>query len=114
MDDERSGFVRFAFGVDWEDPARYDLVLNVDKLSVPVAVSTVLRVVCSPAISDAAAEALRTLGMMALASRAEAALSEATSSEGTRLGKFDKSSAGAGRLDGVSGRRGAGRKVAPG
>jgi hypothetical protein len=77
-DDERSAFVKFAFGVDWEDPARYDLVLNMDKLSVALAVSTVLHVVRSPAISDASAEALRTLGMLALGSRAEAALSEAT------------------------------------
>lgn len=77
-DDERSAVVKFAFGVDWEDPARYDVVLNMDKLSVPVAVSTVLHVVRSPAISDASAEALRTLGMLALARRAEAALLEAT------------------------------------
>ena len=81
-DDERSALVKFAFGVDWEDPARYDLVLNMDKLSVPVAVSTVLHVVRSPAISDASGEALRALGMLALARRAEAALLEATVSQG--------------------------------
>ena len=77
-DDERSALVKFAFGVDWEDPARYDLVLNMDKLSVNVAVSTILHVVRSPDISDASAEAIRTLGMLALARRAEAALMEAT------------------------------------
>ena len=77
-DDERSALVKFAFGVDWEDPARYDLVLNMDKLSVNVAVSTVLHVVRSPDISDASTEAIRTLGMLALARRAEAALMEAT------------------------------------
>jgi cytidylate kinase len=81
-DDERSALVKFAFGVDWEDPARYDLVLNMDKLSVPVAVSTVLHVVRSPAISDASGEALRALSMLALARRAEAALLEATVSQG--------------------------------
>jgi len=81
-DDERSAVVKFAFGVDWEDPARYDVVLNMDKLSVPVAVSTVLHVVRSPAISDASAEALRTLGMLALARRAEAALLDATVGQG--------------------------------
>jgi hypothetical protein len=81
-DDERSALVKFAFGVDWEDPARYDLVLNMDKLSVPVAVSTVLHVVRSPSISDASGEALRALGMLALARRAEAALLEATVSQG--------------------------------
>ncbi len=77
-DDERSAIVKFAFGVDWEDPARYDLVLNMDKLTVPVAVSTVLHVVRSPAVSDASAEALRALGMLALTRRAEAALLEAS------------------------------------
>jgi cytidylate kinase len=77
-DDERSAFVRFAFGVDWEDPTRYDLVLNMDKLSVALAVSTVLHMIRSPEVSEASADAVRTLGMLALASRAEAALSEAT------------------------------------
>lgn len=76
-DDERGAFVKFAFGVDWEDPARYDLVLNMDKLSVTLAVTTVLHMVHSPDISEASAEAIRSLGMMALSSRAEAALVEA-------------------------------------
>jgi len=81
-DDERSAFVKFAFGVDWEDPERYDLVLNMDKLSVALAVSTVLHMVRSPEISEASTEAIRTLETMALASRAEAALSEATFGHG--------------------------------
>jgi cytidylate kinase len=77
-DDERSAFVKFAFGVDWEDPARYDLVLNMDKLSLNLAVSTVLHMVRSPDMSEASLEALQALGAMALTSRAEAALAEAT------------------------------------
>lgn len=77
-DDERSAFVRFAFGVEWEDPARYDLVLNMDKLTMGLAVSTVIHMVRSPEISDASTDALRTLGLLALESRAEAALSEAS------------------------------------
>ena len=81
-DDERGAFVRFAFGVDWEDPARYDLVLNMDKLTVPLAVSTVIHMVRSPEISEASTDAIRTLGMLALGSRAEAALSEATLGHG--------------------------------
>jgi len=77
-DDERSAFVQFAFGVDWADPVRYDLVLNMDKLSVSLAVSTVLQMVRSPEFSEASTEALRALDTMALTSRAEAALIEAT------------------------------------
>ncbi len=81
-DDERSAFVKFAFGVDWEDPARYDLVLNMDKLSLSQAVSTVVHIVRSPEMSEASGEAIRTLETMALASRAEAALVEATFGHG--------------------------------
>jgi cytidylate kinase len=77
-DDERSAFVKFAFGVDWEEPTRYDLVLNMDKLSLQLAVSTVLHMVRSPEMSEASQEALEALGTMALTSRAEAALVEAT------------------------------------
>ncbi len=73
-DDERSSFVKFAFGVDWEDPERYDLVLNMDKLSVNLAVSAVVHMAHSPEIAEASLEALRSLETMALASRAEAAL----------------------------------------
>jgi len=81
-DDERSAVLKFAFGVDWEDPARYDIVINMDKLSVNLAVSTVLHMVRSPEISEASAEAIGSLATMALASRAEAALSEATLGHG--------------------------------
>jgi hypothetical protein len=76
-DDERSAFVKFAFGVDWADPDRYDLVLNMDKLSVNLAVATVLQVVRSPEISEASAAAIASLETLALTSRAEAALVEA-------------------------------------
>src|SRR5512137_2881381 len=65
-DDERSAFVKFAFGVDWENPERYDLVLNMDKLSVNLAVSTVLHMVRSPEMSEASTDAIRALETMAL------------------------------------------------
>jgi hypothetical protein len=82
-DDERSAFVKFAFGVDWDSPERYDLVLNMDKLSVNLAASAVLQMARSPEITDASAEAIRSLGDMALTSRAEAALAEAALSHGS-------------------------------
>jgi cytidylate kinase len=81
-DDERSAFVKFAFGVDWEDPTRYDLVLNMDKLSVQMAVTTVVQLVRSPEFVEASPEAIRSLDTMALTSRAEAALIEATFGQG--------------------------------
>lgn len=81
-DDERGAFVKFAFGVDWDDSVRYDLVLNMDKLSVTLAVTTVLHMIHSPDISEASTDAIRSLGTMALSIRAEAALLEAGFGQG--------------------------------
>jgi CMP/dCMP kinase len=81
-DDERAAFVKFAFGVDWEDPTRYDLVLNMDKLSVEMAVNTMTQMVRSPGFAEASAEAIRSLETLALTSRVEAALIEATFGQG--------------------------------
>jgi hypothetical protein len=81
-DDERGAFVKFAFGVDWEDPTRYDIVLNMDKLTVNLAVATVLHMVRSPEMSDSSVEAMRSLEAMALTSRAQAALIEASFGHG--------------------------------
>ena len=33
-DHERGSFVKFAFGVDWENPELYDIVLNMDNLTL--------------------------------------------------------------------------------
>jgi cytidylate kinase len=76
-DDERGGFIRAAFGVDWDTPDLYDLVLNMDKLSVDLAVATVVHVARSNEIVEASADAIRTLEMLGLSSRVEAALIEA-------------------------------------
>lgn len=76
-DDERGGFIRAAFGVDWESPELYDLVLNMDKLSVDLAVGTVVHAAHSSEIVEASADAIRTLEMLGLSSRVEAALIEA-------------------------------------
>ncbi len=81
-DAERGGFIRAAFGADWEDPALYDLVLNMDKLSVELAVSTVVHVARSREIVDASTDALRSLEILGLSNRVEAALIEAGVSSG--------------------------------
>jgi cytidylate kinase len=81
-DDERAGFIRLAFGADWESPELYDLVLNMDKLSVDGAVRTVVDLARSPGIVEASAEAVRSLEMLGLSARAEAALLEAGFSSG--------------------------------
>ncbi len=81
-DGERRAFIQFAFGVDWDDPTRYDLVLNMDKLSLQTAVDTVVHLVQSPEFPDVSPEAVRSLASRALSSRAEATLIEATFGQG--------------------------------
>jgi cytidylate kinase len=76
-DHERSSFIRFAFKVDWDDHELYDLVLNMDKLTVKLAVETILTMARSDEIKACSVDAMKSLGMMSLQSRAEAALIEA-------------------------------------
>src|SRR5512136_2657895 len=40
-DHERGAFIKFAFGLDWDNPELYDIVLNMDHLTVNLAVDTV-------------------------------------------------------------------------
>jgi cytidylate kinase len=76
-DHERGAFIRYAFGVDWENPEIYDLVLNMDKLSINLAVNNVVNLARSDEIKACSVDSLKSLEMMSLASRAEAALTEA-------------------------------------
>lgn len=81
-DRERSGFIRFAFGVDWNSPELYDIVLNTDKLSVDLAVNTVVSLARSSEIKVCGVDALNSIEMLGLANRAEAAIIEAGLSYG--------------------------------
>jgi cytidylate kinase len=76
-DHERSSFIRFAFKRDWEDPRLYDLMINMDKLSVPSAVEGILALSRSEEIKACSAHALESIGKMALEERVEAAITEA-------------------------------------
>jgi cytidylate kinase len=76
-DHERGSFVKFAFEVDWENPELYDLMLNMDNLTIDLAVNTVLHIAGSEEIKARSLDAMKSLEMMGLARRAEAALIEA-------------------------------------
>ena len=76
-DHEREAFIKFAFGVDWDNPELYDIVLNMDNLSVALAADTVMHLARSEEIQARSFDAMRSLEMMGLARRAEAALLEA-------------------------------------
>jgi cytidylate kinase len=84
-DHERGAFIKFAFGVDWDHPELYDLVLNTDNLTVKMAADTVLHVASSEEIKARSVDAMKSLEMMGLARRAEAALVEAGLTHGPSI-----------------------------
>ena len=73
-DHERGAFIKFAFGLDWDNPELYDIVLNMDNLTVDLAVDTVLHMARSEEIKACSIDAIKSLEMMSLARRAQAAL----------------------------------------
>jgi cytidylate kinase len=83
-DQERGAFIKFAFGVDWDSPELYDIVLNMDNLTADMAVETVLHIAGSEEMKGRSMDAMKSLEMMALGRRAQAALIEA----GLRHGPF--------------------------
>ena len=84
-DHERGAFIKFSFGVDWDCPELYDIVLNMDHLTVDMAVNTVLHIASSEEIRARSVDAMRSLEMMGLARRAEAALIEAGLTHGPSI-----------------------------
>jgi cytidylate kinase len=76
-DHERGAFIKFAFGLDWDNPELYDLVLNMDNLSVDLATDAVLHIAHGEEIKGRSIDVMKSLEMMGLAKRAEAALIEA-------------------------------------
>jgi cytidylate kinase len=76
-DREREAFIKFAFGVDWDNPELYDMVFNMDNVTVDLATDTVLYLARSKEIEARSMDAMESLKMMGLARRAEAALIEA-------------------------------------
>ena len=76
-DHEREAFIKFAFRVEWDDPELYDLVLNMDNLTIDLALNTVLHIAGSEEIKARSVDAMKSLEMVGLVRRAEAALIEA-------------------------------------
>ncbi|HYA13727.1 MAG TPA: cytidylate kinase family protein [Syntrophales bacterium] len=76
-DHERESFIRFAFHRDWDNPELYDIVLNMDKLTVNTAIDMIL---CAARADDArvgAGDVMSSLDMMELAVRVGTGLTEA-------------------------------------
>ena len=51
MDDDRARWTRFVYGVDWRDPALYDVVLNVGLVSADSAAEAILTLARRPEFS---------------------------------------------------------------
>ncbi len=65
-DRDSSGFIRFFFDEDWENPALYDLVINTQKVSPNMAVDLIAAIVQTPEIKEGekiVAEKLLDLGL---------------------------------------------------
>lgn len=84
-DRERAGFISYAFGKNWDDPGLYDVLLNMDKLSIPLAVDTLVGIARSEEITSCSLDSMETLAKLALTARAEAAIEEAGLSYGPSL-----------------------------
>lgn len=63
--------------MDWDNPELYDIVLNMDNFSVDLATDAVLHIARTEEIKVRSIDVMKSLEMMGLAKRAEAALVEA-------------------------------------
>jgi len=84
VDDERRKWTRFLYGVEWEDPANYDVVLNLEYLEISGACATVLRLAELEQFQPSP-ESIRALENLSLSSFVVAALAR---NEHTRDGDF--------------------------
>lgn len=76
-DQEKRGFIHFAFGEDWLNPHLYDMILNTDKLSLNSAVNAVTDAARSEEIRACGMDSVNTLGKLSLQRRIESAFLEA-------------------------------------
>jgi len=75
-DNERRGFLQFAFHMDWNDPSLYDLVINCDKLSANLGGKLIIEAARSQEIEECSRTALDAMERLSLARRVEAAVLE--------------------------------------
>jgi cytidylate kinase len=76
-DNDKKGFLRFAFHEDWLNPNLYDLILNTDKLSIEAATRMVLDAARSNEIKACGIDSVAILGRLSLQRKVESALLEA-------------------------------------
>lgn len=80
VDEDRRKWTRFLYGVDWEDPSLYDLVLNLEYVDMEEACRVIAAVVLGPHF-EFTADSQRRMDDLALGSRvrADLAINQSTS-----------------------------------
>ncbi len=73
IDDQREKWTKFLYDVDWNDPALYDLVINLKKISIQSACEIVANMVKAPEFQTTE-ESKKAMENIVLASRVKAAL----------------------------------------
>ena len=76
-DQDKRGFLRFAFEEDWLNPNLYDLVLNTDKLTMDSATTMVMEAAKSDGIKACGVDSMKLLEKLSLQRKVEAAFLEA-------------------------------------
>lgn len=75
-DHDRKSFLRFAFDEDWLNPHLYDLIINMDKLSVDSAAKMVIDAAKSDQIKACGIDSVSSLGKLALHRKVESVFLE--------------------------------------
>ena len=76
-DQDKKGFLRFAFDEDWQNPQLYDLILNTDKLGIDSAVKMLLEAAGSKEIKVCGMDSVKNLAALSIHRKIEAAFLEA-------------------------------------
>ena len=71
-DNERGGFLRFSFHMDWNDLSLYDLVVNCDKLGTDLAAELIMESARSNKIHECSLTAMEAMERLSLSKRVEA------------------------------------------
>jgi cytidylate kinase len=76
-DNEKRGFLRFAYHLDWDDLSLYDLVINTAKLGIDGSAEVILHALHLDMIQECSMQALDTIERMTLQKTVQAAMAKA-------------------------------------
>jgi len=73
-DNELKAFLSFSFKIDWNDFSLYDLVINIEKLSIDAAAEMIINLAKTESIQQCSLTALESMEKLSLLRRVEAAV----------------------------------------